>query len=604
MSDMFLIEDLYRLLDSVLGFLTYSRAVFLLSSALISFFLTIVALTIVNSKKDMYSKKRLRPVLIPLILPLFSVILSLYILGIIKASLSYYTPLEYIFGYVLYCAYVFILMIGSNRRAFSSHLSKITLVLTYLIGLFVLAQRIFQVRLGVAVNEDTLDILKLSMDGHLYYSFHAIHYDVAPMHTYLHVIIAYITGLEPIAKLSDTLITFSLWLSFFLYMYIFVKSSLANNLQYNVWLLALLPALIMIYPYSFGGILTGLVNSVSLGPILLLVTFILVKLTSHRTVIFKADTILAMIFILSSILMHPIGFTVLFVSIIALLLSWIFNMDMNNNIRRYLHYILIYAIILFIIKALYTGLYYGLETFLSYISKALFTSLYLLPTEVIPRKYSYIPVSSLYSYSFIFGVLVALLLYYLLKAFIRKRKEWTDIFNTTIIAVTLLLSFLSYFIVTKKEVSKYIVGNIVSLISICILIEYIKFLKKNSQRLLGLILFTLMILISSFGTLTSPLVMFSHYRISQGASPASDMDYMVATQVASLLSDSMNRYTVIYDEYWPYSVSTAMNIALKAHRLLRNDSNIVSSQFKIDFSTELETNDSIVYNGWKILLTF
>lgn len=68
---------------------------------------------------------------------------------------------------------------------------------------------------------------------------------------------------------------------------------------------------------------------------------------------------------------------------------------------------------------------------------------------------------------------------------------------------------------------------------------------------------------SSFGTITSPLVMFSHYRIVQGASPGSDIDYIVASQIVSLLSANSEGYTIIYDASWLYNTLNTVNIILK-----------------------------------------
>lgn len=606
MSKVPLIEDLYRSLDSILSFLTHSRAVFLLMNALIAFFLTIVALMLIGHRKGNHSTNRLKPLMLTILTLLtFSAALSLYLLGLIKANLSFYTPLEYVFGYILYCVYILLLMLKSNYEKDTPYISKRSyscIYLTYLISVSVVVQRIFQVRLSVVISEDSLDILKLSIDGHLEHSFHAVHYDVAPLHTYLHVIIAHVFGLEPLASLPDSLIGLSLGLSFLMYMHMLMKSSLESNSCNNMWLLALLPALLMIHPYSFGGSLTSYVNSVSLGPSLLLLAFILVKLISHKAIMSRGNFILATIFISSSVLMHPIGFTTVIISMIALLIPQILNVNVNSSIRKYLYNGLIFATILFIVRVAYTGLVYGLTGFLSDISEALFTRLHSLPGEITPRTYVYLPVSSLYSYSFILGTLAAILLYNL-KDFVQRKSEWIAQFNIIIIAIILTSSLFSYYVVSAGISSKYILGNTMSLISICILLEYVKFLKRYTQRLLGLTLFTSMILISSFGTLTSPLVMLSHYRISQGASPASDMDYIAASQIALLFSDSDGSYTIVYDDRWPYSTPLAIYVALKARQLLKNDV-LTLPRVNVEYSTELEVNNNIAYSGWKILLTF
>jgi len=49
-------------------------------------------------------------------------------------------------------------------------------------------------------SEDAGDVTILSLEGHLFKSTHAPHYDLAPMHTFLYVIISQVLGLQLVPR--------------------------------------------------------------------------------------------------------------------------------------------------------------------------------------------------------------------------------------------------------------------------------------------------------------------------------------------------------------------------------------------------------------------
>lgn len=602
-------EDVYRWLDSVLSFITFSRTIFLIACASTSFIITSIAIkfgnsSAINNQRGLYrdrGKLKVLPTFLAITLVLATVLLSM--IGVVKATSSYYTPLEYVFSYVFYSLFVLSLLKCKDVVGVARHGAKVILVLAYLSVMLIFVQRIYQTCVHITVTEDTLDILTLVEEGHLERSFHAIHYNVAPLHTFLHVFIIYILNLESLSKMPGSVTAFSMMLSIFLLLYSLSKKVFrgVNDLRF----LTLLPAILLVHPYSFGGLVTSHVNSVSLTPALTLLIFLLSKMITENTIMKKEDVTLALILISTSILMHPIGFTVIVISIAAMSLSF-----RKSAFRKYLHHVLLYALLLFTLKALYTGLKYGLETFLSYVMEALLSQLYRVPTELKPRTYYKLPVTSLYSYTFTLGLFAAILLRDLtrcLRNFFRRRSidkvnDEISLYNMTIIAITLLLALISYFIVAGQVPSKYIIGNTMPVASICILLELFRYLKKDDIRLLGFLLLTIVILISMLGTLTSPLIMFTHYRIKQGAAPSSDLDYLTASHISSLLEPSINKkFLIFYDATWPYTSALPTLLKWKA---VKENLSISTSILSYDVSALSKQMDNldVIYVGWKTLL--
>jgi len=594
-------EDFYRMIDAII--VPRVEIVFLASVSLIAFISMLGILYSKNTSRSPItetssrSSHKIRKV----VMILFLVLLAEALTGLSKAVISYRTTIEYIITWIVYYIYVVIL----TRLVNSGDLPKKP-ISVLLPSLIVLTLSINNVNPGIAITEDTLDILQILRNGRLETSFHAVHYDVAPLHTFTYVILSDVLGSKPLDTTPFVLMGISLGWAFLLYLYNAVKQ-LQNSKTGNSWILLLLPFLLFVHPYSFGGLLTSYVNSFSYTPILILLLNVLLKFRLRGYPMSGRDLALAFILITASILMHPMGFTILASSILALLFAIhaetssgnMKAINDSNNIKVYLRYITAFATTLFVIKALYTGLRYGLETFLSYVLEALFAAPHRGISELTPRTYHKAPISSLYSYSFALGLISALFLHHFM-AILRRRAKWIEMFNTTIYALTLLLAALSVPVVSQRIPSKYIIGTLMPSIPICLALDLMqlssgKTLASYSKRFLVISI----IFIASFGTLTSPLILFSHYRFVQGANPASDLDYIVATQIASMISpNSYIKCKVVYDPQWPYNTPAAIQTVLGVQRLLGHKMILVD----LHFDTLLDRSYSLVYSGFNAAL--
>jgi len=601
----FLIEDFYKTIDVIIIPVVKSLTIFLLLVALIAFILTLSVLFFKSMQRQSFSETFLKgisktKIYCTIVKILFIILLVEVLISLAKVVINrYYTPVEHIVAWIFYYVYVVVLV-----ACFANNRNSTKAVFILLPSSIILLLSIYRVNLGIAVTEDMLDILQILKDGYLRGSFHAIHYDVAPLHTFMYVILGSVLGTKPLDSTPFVLIGVSLGWVFLLYLYSTIKRLQGDKIE-NFWILSILPFLLFIHPYSFGGLLTSYVNSFSYTPVLILLLNILSKFKNYS--IDKKDLMLAFILIVVSILMHPMGFAILLSSIFALFFAIYIeisskNAEMLNNlnsIKIYLRYITIFAVILFVIKSVYTGLRYGLETFFSDVLKALFATPYGGDLELTPRTYSTAPFSSLYSYTFALGFMAALFLYHLLEIF-RRRARWINIFNITIYVLILTLATISVLIVSQSVPSKYIVGTLIPLVPISFALDLIQF---SSNKILvshgKKFLIISIIFIASLGTLTSPLILFSHYRFTQGANPASDLDYITATQIISMISpNGYIEYRLVYNPQWPYNTPSAIETVLNIQKLFGHK----MIYLNINFDTILNPSYSLVYSGFNSAL--
>jgi steroid 5-alpha reductase family enzyme len=108
-----------------------------------------------------------------------------------------------------------------------------------------------------AASEDAGDVMILSLEGHLFKSTHAPHYDLAPMHTFLYVITSQILGLQLVPQQNTyawELITISLLTFLFLAFGSFIDLIETYNHEREKLLKLLVLILLTIHPCSWHSI--------------------------------------------------------------------------------------------------------------------------------------------------------------------------------------------------------------------------------------------------------------------------------------------------------------------------------------------------------------
>ena len=453
-------------------------------------------------------------------------------------------------------------------------------------------------------SEDARDVTILSLEGHLFKSTHAPHYDLAPMHTFLYIIISQVLGLQLVPEqniFAWELITISLLTSLFLVFKSFIDLIEIYNNERKKLLKLLVPILLTIHPYAFGILYASLVNGLS-GVLAFLIILVIFKDIIRGGVSTLSKYLLILLIMATSILTHPLGFVILFLALISLAILLKQNF---MSVKRLVAITVISASILFALKGIYTGAFQSLQIFVSYILEAFFSGfqrLSVFNVEITPRTYEKVPVSANTGYVASLGVLAGITLHMIIRhrCLIKSRHDCNTFLLYILLnnVIVLALAFISFFVVMVGTPTKYVVGTYVPMMSLTILLYFSDLLKKYEARVIGFLVLVLVLILSSLSSLVSPLKTPTNYRVLQGSLPALDQDVNFAIKLSNLVEPMLRERYIVIQYATPLKGPIERNIgeALGVYAS--------HAKFEVLYGYNTSVSDlNIILNYWVFMLT-
>lgn len=453
-------EDLLRRIDYMLGLSSIDSLFWLLFVAVV-FFISILLSEFFNSRDTLPLRTRYDIYVLTLLLAVFSSIFTLCSF-IISYLSGYYYNIYVVLGLIAQIISLCILailkpdsdmssMLGYTRR-FILHLSTITII-------FLVSGR-WLIR-GVDAEETSADTLNIYYNGNFQYSRHAGWYDLAPVDSIIKVFLLRINGnSDPFSSFETFLISFTSGVFLYLLVYVYVKSK--HSLTH---LLPLIPAILMLHPYSF---LPGLyVTPANISAALALASLIvLLYFTQNNS---RANSISSRILFttlfITSLLAHPFAISVLiFIAIYLLAKYYDGSLRMND--------ILIFAIALtlWLAKAVHTATLYGIVSIWNTILHGIF-NIWERESIIAFRNigYSSLPKISLASFSASLGIIggiAVLMIFYIIRRHTSNSK-WLNLSIIFFVGLTGLVSLLG----SLGGYSRYVLVPFASLFFLVILLN-------------------------------------------------------------------------------------------------------------------------------------
>jgi len=608
-----LIEDLCRAIDTALKPLTLNRAMFLVFIASIFFLLTLLGLILAErrTRGSANTKTTAATSMLFKVVTILCITASItsFFLYVFKSTLMLRLPIEYFAGWFFYGLFLLLTAIGSSRYPLKTESKtngtyKAMNVLIITIWFFmILGLAGDSLGSSYAASEDARDVMILSLEGHLSKSTHAPHYDLAPMHTFLYIIISQVLGLQLVPQQNTyawNLITISLLTSLFLALRNFIDLIETYNHERAKILKLLIPILLTIHPYALGILSASHVNGLS-GVLAFLTILVVFKDIARRSVSTLSEYLLILLMITSSILMHPLGFVMLFLALLSLL---VLLKPSYRSVKRLVTITIIFASILFALKGLYTGAFQSLQTFASYMLEAFFSAFQrfsVLNVEISPRTYEGVPVSANIGYVASLGILAGISLYILIRH--HHLLNGNHSCNTFLLyvllnnVIILALALASFFVVMVRTPTKYVIGTYAPMMSLTILIYFSDLLKKREVRVIGFSILVLLLILSTLSSLISPLKTPTNYRVLQGSLPALDQDIDFAVKLSNLIKPSSGERYIVIQYTTPLKGPLERNIgqALGVY--------IPRAKFKVLYGYDTSALDrSVILNYWIFML--
>jgi len=499
------VEELFRMVDSIIGLNEISNLIVIPVSAILVFVLSLGLFLSINKHNKVQQKENLRVKDYYLILLLLTTSLAFLLYGLIESISQLTITNVLIVGFLIYIAtltYIF-LVSSINKQSFS------ILFLFYLSTLlFVTPFSSKPLINGVDTIEATTDVLQIWYDKHFSFSRHAGWYDFAPVNAITKNFLLNILGINsPYDPSITSMIYISLSISYILALFAFLERMCCKNLKY--YALAVLCSASNSYAILLNMSGPPVNYSLTLGMIsVFLVTIMIYKNDveyTHRLYIpFSLIT-------LTSILAHPTG-----ILIPLYIMSAIFYLFINKRYKaKELFYLLLISFLMIALKALYTGLNEGLSTLLNILLTAfreLLSGDLRSDIKVFYGSPEAPPKSILVSYVALPAMLTAILIVETIKK-LRKNSR-VNTFILFIISVIIPLIFIGFIINLVISYSRYFAVSAIALGGFVMLLymsefKNIKFYKLEKTLFIVLIFLGVLISVLSPNALTEQYNLFT-----------------------------------------------------------------------------------------------
>ncbi|MEM1895213.1 MAG: hypothetical protein QW811_06030 [Acidilobaceae archaeon] len=453
-------EDLLRRIDYMLGLSSIDSLFWLLFVAVV-FFISILLSEFFNSRDTLPLRTRYDIYVLTLLLAVFSSLFTLCSF-IISYLSGYYYNIYVVLGLIAQIISLCILAIlkpDSDMSSMLGYTRRFILHLSTIIIIFLVSGR-WLIR-GVDAEETSADTLNIYYNGNFQYSRHAGWYDLAPVDSIIKVFLLRINGnSDPFSSFETFLISFTSGVFLYLLVYVYVKSK--HSLTH---LLPLIPAILMLHPYSFlpGLYVTPANISVALALASLIVLLYFTQNNSRANLI--SSRILFTTLFITSLLAHPFAISVLiFIAIYILAKYYDGSLRMND--------ILIFAIALtlWLAKAVHTATLYGIVSIWNTILHGIF-NIWERESIIAFRNigYSSLPKISLASFSASLGIIggiAVLMIFYIIRRHTSNSK-WLNLSIIFFVGLTGLVSLLG----SLGGYSRYVLVPFASLFFLVILLN-------------------------------------------------------------------------------------------------------------------------------------
>jgi len=616
------VEDLFKFIDRILGLDKISNIAVLTTSFSIIFFLTLLTLYKIKYEHPNYMKQNifLHKYSMISISAIYLLIVILMIAGMSFSIYLYTIDLLLILGLVAYISILVITIILTfTSSEISSRFSFIFLFVlsTFLYAFFFSSKVLLN---GVEASETTVDTLQIYYEGRWVFSRHAGWYDLAPVDAIVKVFLLYVLGINnPYDATLTTLMYSALSFSVMIILFGFAKDLFGNSIK--GWGIAIL--LMSINPYA-------LLIGMSTPPTNFSLVFsTLAILLMSRSIYINAYANYAiligfMIFTISAILAHPMAIMIPAYLMAVSLAVLIYN-SVKTKVNNLIYLSSIISIILFLIKLVFTEVSLGAKTLIDILLKGLMTLLSIEKSiDVIAYEGSLNPPpkSTLFSFAGFIGFISALFIIELIGIMKKKEGDKTSVF---VLGTGLLLISAGVITNLVTSYSRYLaVPGIVlsSFQSIIYLSNIIKDSSRSKWRNILIILLGIMCLASTL----SPNAMIEQYNVFTGGRWPRIENFILSSYLIYSVDPGyvinvfygrekamLNLYFTPDISYYGYPYSH-INVLLTGRFLIPGVINAKSywdfsgGRLFVKFAGYIDygeiINEGIVFNGWKLIMTW
>jgi len=501
------VEDLFRLIDRVLGLDRTPNLVVLLMFTFLTFLLSIVSLYKLHSIKQSNAiepgtKRVGSPILT---LTIYALIILLMAIGMGYSIYKYSIDLLLVLSFIMYIGFLTLTLIFSGVL-FKSQRKFVFLLLFFtssLLYAFFFSSKVLLN--GIEASETATDTLQIYYNGHWRFSRHASWYDLAPVDAIVKVFLLHIFGINnPYEPVITTLMYSALAFSMLIFVLAFVRRLYSNTIV--AWSLSIL--LLSINPY------VPLID-MSTPPTnfsLVLSMFAIILISMDLITKYATTTSIAIAFVIftaSAILAHPMSIMIP----VYLLAIYISMISSNKKSSKYLHNLVVISTAIFLIKFVFTGVSLGAKILVDAIIKGLMA--FLLAEEPIDIK-MYMggptpPKSTLFSFAAFLGLAGAIFFV----EFVKLLRGYGSKTTVMILGAGFLLTLAGVLSNFYHPSSRYLAYPGITLCSFQSII-YLNDLFKTSVRSKWRSLLIILIGIMCLATTLSPNAMLEQYNIFTG----------------------------------------------------------------------------------------
>ena len=612
------VEDLFRLIDRILGLGGIPSIAVLVVSASIVFFLTLSILRKIGHIYFDYVRKNtflFRHSIIILAMYLWTILLM--IAGISSSVYWYKVDTVLILGLVIY-VYTLVFTVISTptllKRSRHFILTLLFMVSTFLYVFFFSSKVLLN---GVEAAETTVDTIQIYYENRWIFSRHASYYDLAPVDAIVKVFLLLVLGINnPYDAVITTLIYSALSFSLVIYMFGFAKNLFSDSIK--GWSIIIL--LMSIHPYAILIRMSSPPTNFSL----VLSTFAIILISKYTYAIARTDyaTMISFtIFTASATLAHPTALIIpAYLLAVSLAIST-YNLA-KKRISNIIYSTAIISLIIFLIKLVYTGVSLGAKVLIDILLKGLITLFFIRqPIDILTYADSPNPPpkSTLFSFAGFIGFISAIFLIELIKL-MRKKGDKVTVF---VMGTSLLLIVGGVFTNILTSFSRYLAIPGIALSSFQSII-YLSNITKNLYSKWKDML-VIMLGVMCLATILSPNAVIEQYNVFTGARWPRIENFVLSHYlvynvdpgyVANVFygweKAKLNLYfaqDILYYGY-PYH---HINVLLTERFLIPG---IIKARSYWDFPGRLFVeysgyvnyikviNESVVFNGWKWIATW
>ena len=616
------VEDLFRLIDIILGLDRIPNIAILVVSVAIIFFLTLLALYKIRHEGFNYIKQNtfLYKHIVSIISTLYLWTILLMVVGMSFSIYKYEINIILILGLVIYvCTLVFTIILTPTLPKRSIHfLVTLLFMISAFLYVFFFSSKVLLN--GVDAAETTVDTLQIYYEGQWIFSRHAGWYDLAPVDAVVKVFLLHILGINnPYDAVLTTLMYSALSFSVMIFMFGFVKDLFSSSIK--GWSIIILSMSINSYALLIG------MSTPPTNFSLVFSTFAIILISKgiyKKARIGYVTLIGLMIFIISAILAHPMAIMIP-AYLLAIFLAILTYKPVKISIKKIIYFSLIISVILFFTKLVYTGLSLGAKTLVDILLKGLMTLLSMEKSIDITAYEGSLnppPKSTLFSFAGFIGFISAIFLIELIKL-IRRRKG--DKITVFVLGTGLFLILAGAITNLVTPSSRYLaVPGIVlsSLQSIIYLGNIIRGSSRSKWKSMLVIILGIMCLAS----ILSPNAMTEQYNVFTGGRWPRIENFILSRYLVDNVDSSyvinvfyssentkLNLYFAPDISYYGYPYHH-INVLLTERFLIPG---VINARSYWDFTggklfvkyagyinyTKI-MNEGIVFNGWKWIMTW